>query len=364
MKKTTFILISLSIVILVPINAYSLTFVTVGNPGNPPDPSTGYGSVDYVYRISKYEITNTDYAAMLNDVAASEDPHNLYNIYMGYPKWGPLNNKHVQSGGIIRKGKKGNYSYYVISGYENKPVLFVSWRDAARFVNWLMTGNTESGTYDTSTFGGELEKRTDQDVHTQDAICWLPTNDEWYKAAYYDGNGSYWLYATQSNTPPVLERPPGNNNSANGGYINPYPYITDVGSYIDAVSYYGTHDQSGNIWEWFEGWEIKKGKYRGLRGGAYFDGATPRLELPLELPIEKMSSQWIYRHDPLYENSTLGFRIAATAISGNSTDIIVNRVQSIPTQIIKWGIFREIHRTARTWYKIIKMKWKNFRQEK
>ncbi len=67
----------------------------------------------------------------------------------------------------------------------------------------------------------------------------------------------------------------------------------------------------------------------------------------------------VYRHDPLYENHTLGFRIAATAISGSSTDIIAARVQSNPPQIIKWGIFRGIHRIARTWYKIIKMKWKN-----
>ena len=42
-------------------------WATVGNPGNPHDGS-GYGGVDYTYRIAKHEVTNGQYAEFLNAV--------------------------------------------------------------------------------------------------------------------------------------------------------------------------------------------------------------------------------------------------------------------------------------------------------
>ena len=35
----------------------SLTFVPVGNAGNAADPSTGYGSVPYAYKMGTYNVT-------------------------------------------------------------------------------------------------------------------------------------------------------------------------------------------------------------------------------------------------------------------------------------------------------------------
>jgi len=49
----------------------SMDFVTVGNAGNAADPTTGFGSVGYEYRIGTYEVTNSQYAAFLNSVAAA-----------------------------------------------------------------------------------------------------------------------------------------------------------------------------------------------------------------------------------------------------------------------------------------------------
>ena len=44
-----------------PTGQTSLQFVTVGNPGNAADPSTGYGSVGYTYQMGKYDVTLGQY---------------------------------------------------------------------------------------------------------------------------------------------------------------------------------------------------------------------------------------------------------------------------------------------------------------
>jgi sulfatase modifying factor 1 len=93
---------------------------------------------------------------------------------------------------------------------------------------------------------------------------WIPSEDEWYKAAYYDptkGGSNYWKYATQSDT--LAGNTIGAANSANyydGDYVgsgsSAIPTsnaLTDVGAYgANSVSFYGTNDQGGNVWEWNE----------------------------------------------------------------------------------------------------------------
>ena len=99
------------------------------------------GSVAYDYCISKYEVTNAQYAEFLNAKAAS-DP------------LGPLQHEHgldATFGGITRSGSPGSYTYAVKAGFENKPVNYVSFYDALRFANWLHngqgSGDTETGAY-------------------------------------------------------------------------------------------------------------------------------------------------------------------------------------------------------------------------
>jgi hypothetical protein len=116
----------------------------VGDPGNIAD-STGYGSVDYSFRMGRTEVTNAQYVEFLNAVAAADDPHQLFfgSSDTGY--------------GIVRTGSSGSYAYAVkpptgsgISS-ENKPVILVSWTAAVRFANWLHngqgSGDTETGAY-------------------------------------------------------------------------------------------------------------------------------------------------------------------------------------------------------------------------
>ena len=102
--------------------------VPIGNPGNAPDPTTGYGSMAYTYNIGQTEVTYAQYAAFLNAKAAS-DPFNLYTNFMA-----------SSQGGIFRTGSPGSYIYSTISGRENTPVNTVSFWSAARFANWMAVG--------------------------------------------------------------------------------------------------------------------------------------------------------------------------------------------------------------------------------
>ena len=143
------------------------------------------------------------------------------------------------------------------ANWDNRPVNYVSFWDAARFVNWLHNGqgngDTESGAYvnvgDQSTFARQA-----------DAKYWIPTENEWYKAAYHknDGvTGNYFDYPTGSDSVPsndLINPDPGNNaNFYQSGYTigSPY-YTTDVGEFENSDSPYGTFDQGGNVWEWNE----------------------------------------------------------------------------------------------------------------
>jgi formylglycine-generating enzyme len=110
--------------------------------------------------------------------------------------------------GITRSGSSGSYTYSVI-GSGDRPITYVSWFDAARFANWLHNGQptgaqdastTEDGAY---TLNGATSGTAP--AKNVGATVWIPTENEWFKAAYYDpthmsGAGGYWLHANQSNS--------------------------------------------------------------------------------------------------------------------------------------------------------------------
>ncbi|MBU0676559.1 MAG: SUMF1/EgtB/PvdO family nonheme iron enzyme [Verrucomicrobia bacterium] len=278
-------LLSLFILLLFSFSSPAAVFfdwAPVGDTGNSDD-TTGYGAVSYAYSISKYEVRNDQYAEFLNSVAATDnfggsDPH-LYNAGMD----------------IVQNGGPGSYSYTVNSGWEANPVNFVSFFDAMRFVNWLDngqgSGSTESGVYNIGT--GLSETRA------EDASYFIPSEDEWYKAAYYDpGSGpgdNYWLYPTQSDSVPTAQAPPGGANSANY-YGSGVGDTSDVGAYTGSASYYGTYDQGGNLWEWNE---AVISSSRGLRGGSWSSGES------------FMPSSFRFDAYPEFEVNNSGFRVGS-----------------------------------------------------
>lgn len=265
----------------------SLTFVTVGNPGNAgqlsgiPGLSRICGAVNYTFSMGKYDVTAGQYTAFLNAVAKT-DTYGLYSTSMDTA---------VNSYGcnIKRSGLPGSYTYSVASDWANRPANFVSWGDAARFANWLTNGQpTGTENVTTTEDGSYYLNGTTNDTallavtRKANAKYVIPTEDEWYKAAYYDpllngGMGGYWTYPTKSNSPPsnVLSSTATDNANyydlwkvGNGTYTIGAPYYrTEVGAFADSSSFYGTFDQGGNVWEYNE--SILSGTDRGLRGGSF-----------------------------------------------------------------------------------------------
>lgn len=263
------------------IRGVDIDFVTIGNPGNAADTVTQdwgeplhCGAVDYEFRMGKYEITNAQWNAFVNLAGAptGNDPY-AYD----------------------------SSAYF--TGLQ-QPTNEVSWYEAAQFCNYLTSGNKLQGAYlfQDGWFTG-IDRAAAQTAYG--TIYVIPTEDEWYKAAYHknDGvTGNYWLYPTRSNSTPsndLIHPDPGNNANfyQNGYTIGSPDYLTNVGEFENSASAYGTFDQGGNVWEWNE---TAFGSNRGLRGGSSFYSG-----------IYDPRSSIRYYSGPNYENVTIGFRVAS-----------------------------------------------------
>jgi formylglycine-generating enzyme len=302
-----FVIVSLSLVVAA--QSATIDLVPVGNPGNANDPATGKGGVDHSFLMGKFEITAGQYTEFLNAVAKT-DAYELYCPPMDIDLY-PLN------GGcdIKRTGSSGNYSYSVAPEWANRPVNYTSWGDAARFCNWLYNGQptgsqnlstTESGSYYLN--GATSSTQLMSVVRNPNATWVIPSENEWYKAAYHknDGiTGNYWLYPTGINAEPsnVLTDPDVGNSinfCKNGFYTIGAPYYrTAIGEFENAASPYGTFDQGGNVAEWTETTRFPTYDSRILRGGSYGDQSASELS---SLKIK------YYNSDP--NIGVVGFRVA------------------------------------------------------
>jgi sulfatase modifying factor 1 len=203
-------------------NSFDICFVTIGQPGNPADttglPNPG-GSVPYVYRIGKYEISEQ----MIDKANAL--------------------------GGLgITKNTRG----------PDMPATSISWFEAARFTNWLNTSTGHAPAYKFDLAGDfQLWLPSDPGYNSMNlfrnslARYVLPTADEWYKAAYFDPvANAYWNYPTGSNVPPTPVASGTSPDTAvvmQGAFGTPAD-VTQAGG----LSPYGTMAQGGNVFEWEE----------------------------------------------------------------------------------------------------------------
>lgn len=70
------------------------------------------------------------------------------------------------------------------------PVNYVSWYDTLRFANWLHNGQLTSAQGPSTTEDGAYEMSPASNVLRKSGARWvLPTEDEWYKAAYHKNDG-------------------------------------------------------------------------------------------------------------------------------------------------------------------------------
>ena len=286
----------------------------VGNPGNAPDTlvmnkgsaadyTTGYGSVGYTYQISKYDVTNSQYTQFLN--AADPSGSNTTKIYDA--RMSAANLGLAYTGGInFNAAATSGSKYSVKTGQESFPATWIRWDSGGRMVNWLAngqgSGSTESGVYDMSVLTSGFATPP---TRAPGATIFLPSENEYYKAAYYDptksGIGGYWQYGVMSDTAPVGVAPSGGSKSANIGngnsgggstadtmattgaaFSTSVNYLTNVGAYATATSYYGLYDTEGLLYNWTEATRTSFGNqlpiYRGgsWRYGDQSDGAAYR----------------------------------------------------------------------------------------
>lgn len=313
MKKIFYLLLATSsLAVAQPL--VSIQTVTVGDAGNASD-VTGFGSVPYEFLIGKYEVTINQYSVFLNTVAAVDPESYVASL------WNPAMETNLNVAGISRSGSgivADPFNYQVI-GSGNRPIAYVSWFDAARFSNWLNNGatassSTEVGAY---TLNGATSGLFLKNANAQ---WYLPSADEWYKAAYYspalnNGAGGYYLTPAMSDSAmgnTIGSNPNQANLIANGVYSvtqaagkDPNQnYLTDVGSYTGSGSYYGTYDQAGNLYEWNDR-VLQDGLsnvVRGANGGAW-DNYDPEA-------TSFAQQSFPSGEQPFKEYSFIGFRVA------------------------------------------------------
>jgi sulfatase modifying factor 1 len=249
----------------------NMDFVSIGNAGNAADTqvmttdgTTGYGSVGYNYRIGKYEITNA--------------------------QW----NTFVSAAGVPTGNPAIAYDQSALYTGNQQPTNNVSWYEAAQFCNYLTSGNKSLGAYQLGTDGSITVDRAAA-ISTYGTAYVIPTEDEWYKAAYYKPNGSgYSLCANGLNTIPA-----GDDGWNTPGGLYSVPWNVGSGGVAEQN---GTYDMMGNVWEWNE--TLVSG-YRGVRGGGFYAGDA-------YWPSYHLSTyrSWNW---PYYEIdwSDVGFRVAS-----------------------------------------------------
>jgi formylglycine-generating enzyme required for sulfatase activity len=328
LKPVSFWLAALACLLAAPVRAgITYEMVMVGDPGNGTDTSgrpntAGRGRVDYNYQIGKYDVTIGQYTTFLNAADPNgANPNGIYNSSMGTD---PI------IAGISYDALASNGSKYSVVGPygnaygqtgANRPITYVSWFDAARFANWMAngqgSGSTENGAYDLTTApAGTAPAKNLINPNTGAApTFYVPTENEWYKAAYYSptlnsGSGGYYVYATQSDSDPSNIMGSGTNRAnyydgryaltQDGSYYGGQNYLTDVGAFSGSASFYGTFDQSGNVYRWND-LDGSTGTSRGVRGGYWYDYAS------------SMSSSNRSSGDPSSETNFIGFRLASPA---------------------------------------------------
>ena len=207
-------------------------FIPIGQPGNKADidrPRVGsHGAVSYPFEMGKNRVSNADYCVFLNAVAQTEDPHGLYNPKMS-----------IERSNLESSSRAFHYSPHPEAA--RLPVTYISWFDAARYCNWLHGGQTENGAYN-------LAKSLPLPHRIKGAKAFLPTENEWYKSAYYDPRKNNYDYFRDS-FGGLRSRQAGRSRSQ---------------------SPYGMNGMDAPIWDWTE--TAVGALFRGVRSNTWFQG--------------------------------------------------------------------------------------------
>lgn len=189
------------------VGSVNMNFVQIRNADNDAD-STGYGQVGYNYRISVHEVSIVQYQA--SGVSGGDD-------------WSGVDS-------------------------DDAPAANMTWHQAAAYCNWMTsTAGNSSLPYEFNGSGEVIDVMSREEMIAHGGLFYvLPTENEWYKAAYYTGSG-YTDYANGTDTAPSVDDANYYDSSA-GFDLSRNAWVVDDGSFEQN----GTKNMSGNVFEWLE----------------------------------------------------------------------------------------------------------------
>ncbi|MBN2543945.1 SUMF1/EgtB/PvdO family nonheme iron enzyme [bacterium] len=233
------------------------------------------------FKISKYEITNEQFAQFIDDSGYYKeeywDPEGWNwrdrNNYFA-PKW----------------WEEGDYNSGL--SYPQYPVVGVSWYEAEAYANWA---------------GGRLPTEAEWEKAARGTACAngceFPWGEEFYMSVGGDtvhcnfGDGEYPYY----------------------GDIDGFEETCPVGNYPGGVSQYGAYDMAGNVSEWCSDWYSptyyslaesnnpqgpETGEERIYRGGSWI--SDPHLHDAITNALRTSKRE---KRDPTDRKRSIGFRI-------------------------------------------------------
>lgn len=251
---------------------YGIEFSTIAAPGNRGFEGEffgvrqGRGSVASSYRMARTDITTRQWLEFYNTFSVQSDAlQGRFERDFSPSLWGAI----VDA--TYPVGAPGD-RYTLNDLYPQAgefPVQGISWRAAAVFCNWLHHGRPsdwnliQNGAYDTTTFGERNGGFTDQLTRNTGARFWIPSLDEWMKAAYYTpndpanpGSDRYYKYPHQSDQPPTPGLPgtPGAQTTADldANALGVLRWTVPVASFPDVQSPWGLFDLTDGDDEWTE----------------------------------------------------------------------------------------------------------------
>ena len=264
-------------------NAFTMEFVTIGNPNNAAD-TTGSpnpaGSVAYTYNLGKYEVSR-------GQIDKANSAGSLGITYTSY------------------------------SSTVNKPGTGISWYEAATYVNWLNTSTGGTAAYKFVGGNFQLWSAGDEGYNANNlfrnslAKYVIASSNEWYKGAYGNADGSWSNFPNGTNIAPTAVAGGTDANTAvYGQSASTGP--ADINN-AGGLSSYGTMGQGGNVWEWnetaYDGSNNTAGETRELRGGAWSSNSG------------LLDASYRLNYNPSSESSIVGFRVAS--VPEPSTGLLV-----------------------------------------
>ena len=259
------------------VNAFTMDFVTIGNPNNAAD-TTGtpnpVGSVAYTYNLGKYEVSR-------EQIDKANSAGSLGITMADMSSYG--------GNGLL------------------KPATGINWYEAAKYVNWMNTSTGGSAAYKFDGSGNfQLWSAGDAGYNASNlfrnslAKYVIASRDEWYKGAYGKADGSWSNFPNGSDLAP--NRVAGGTAANTAVYGGGKPGPADIDN-AGSLSVYGTMAQGGNVFELietaFDGSNNTADENRELRGSAWGYGSYD------------MEASSRSNYSPSVETFFYGFRVAS-----------------------------------------------------